>query len=148
MSNAQQITLRKGRTSNNSITSFVARLPLEEAFRVTIAHVRPTRSDAQNRYLWGAVYPAIQKALPEITEDPNLLNMDDETLHELMLGTHFGWKRIFIENARKIGEDLVLVKPQRTSSRLNKQEFADFVMHIQQYWAERGIYVPDPNEEL
>jgi hypothetical protein len=109
-------------------------LPGDRAWRIEVHEHRPRRSDPQNRYLWGAVYPSILKAGGE-----TLAGWTTDDLHEYLLGEHFGWETLSGFGRKR-------VRPLRRSSRLNKQEFADYVAFIQQRMAEHGIYVPDPNE--
>lgn len=105
-------------------------LPLAR-YRVTVEEAKPTRSDPQNRYLWGAVYPTILAA-------GKLDGWTANDLHEYLLGEHFGWE--LVEGFGRKRQ-----RPVRRSSKLNKQEFSDYVAFIQQRMAEHGIYVPDPN---
>ena len=106
-------------------------LPLVR-YRVTIEDAKPTRSDPQNRYLWGVVYPTVLGA-------GKLEGGSANDLHEYLLGEHFGWELVEGFGRRR-------QRPVRRSSRLNKQEFSDYVAFIQQRMSEHGIYVPDPNE--
>jgi len=117
----------------DSIVRVLARLPITKAWSVGVRLHKPRRSDAQNRYLWGAVYPTILKA-------GSLEGWTADDIHEYLLGEHFGW-----ETVEGLGRKMV--RPIRRSSKLNKQEFSDFVGFIQQRMAEHGIYIPDPNEE-
>jgi hypothetical protein len=106
-------------------------LPLAR-YRVTIEEAKPKRSDPQNRYLWGVVYPAILAA-------GRLEGWSANDLHDYLLGEHFGWE--LVEGFGRKRQ-----RPIRRSSKLNKQEFSDYVAFIQQRMAEHGVYVPDPNE--
>jgi hypothetical protein len=101
-------------------------------YRVEITEAKPKRSDPQNRYLWGVVYPTILQA-------GRLDGWTADDLHDYLLGEHFGWE--LVEGFGKKRQ-----RPVRRSSKLNKQEFMDYVAFIQQRMAEHGIYVPDPNE--
>lgn len=101
-------------------------------YRVEITEAKPKRSDPQNRYLWGVVYPAILQA-------GRLEGWSANDLHEYLLGEHFGWE--LVEGFGRKRQ-----RPIRRSSKLNKQEFTDYVAFIQQRMSEHGIYVPDPNE--
>lgn len=113
------------------IARMLAALSTDCAWRIEIAEHKPTRSSAQNRYLWGCCYPSILKAGGE-----SLAGWTTDELHEFFLGEHFGWETVTGFGRKKL-------RPIRRSSRLNKQEFADFIAFIQQRSAEYGIYVPD-----
>jgi len=106
-------------------------LSLDEAWRVEIYRHRMKRTDAQNRYLWGAVYPAITERLPGWTKDD---------VHEYCLGEHFGWETI-----RGLGA--TSQKPLRRSSKLSKFEFMQYVDFIAQRMAEHGIVIPPADPE-
>jgi hypothetical protein len=106
-------------------------LPLVR-YLVTIEEAKPKRSDPQNRYLWGLVYPTVLAA-------GKLEGWSANDLHEYLLGEHFGWE--LVEGFGRKRQ-----RPIRRSSRLNKQEFSDYVAFIQQRMSEHGIFVPDPNE--
>lgn len=108
-------------------------LPISEGFRVEIHEHKATRSDAQNNYLWGAVYPAILKAGGNL-----LAGWIDKDLHEYCLGEHFGWEVVSGFGKRK-------QRPVRRSSRLSKIEFMAYIEFIQRRMAEHGIFVPDPD---
>ena len=114
----------------DGFAKFLRGLPLESAWCVQVSEHKPTRSDAQNRFLWGYVYPTICAHLEGWTA---------EDVHEYMLGEHFGWQEISGLGRRRI-------KPLRRSSKLNKQEFSDYVAFIQRRMAEHGVYIEDPQE--
>ena len=106
-------------------------LPMKR-WHVEITEAKPKRSEPQNRYLWGVVYPTILQA-------GKLDGWSANDLHDYLLGEHFGWE--LVEGFGKKRQ-----RPIRRSAKLNKQEFSDYVAFIQQRMAEHGIYVPDPNE--
>jgi hypothetical protein len=116
------------------VAGFLSRLPLEKAWRVSVQEQKRTRSQNQNRYLWGVAYPAILSAGGEA-----LAGWDAEDLHEYFLGEHFGWEVIEGFGRKRI-------KPVRRSAKLSTIEFSDYVGFIQRKAAEFGVYVPDPNE--
>jgi hypothetical protein len=127
---AETFHLRKG-GSIDRLVSFLSALLRDHDVDVTVKRHRDRRSDQQNRYLWGAVYPAILK---------HLEGWDAEDIHEFCLGEWSGWE-ILEGLGRK------RMKPLRRSSKLSTTEFMDFVDHIQRTMAEKGIYIPDPNED-
>lgn len=114
------------------ISNFLKLLSPGKAWRVTIEEARCTRSIAQNKYLWGVVYPAIQK---------HLQGWSAEDIHDYCLGECFGWETLEGFGRRRM-------RPIRRSSKLSTTEFMDYVADIQQRMAGHGIYVPDPNEDL
>lgn len=114
------------------LIGFLSALPRDHAWKITIGEWKRTRSNEQNAYLWGVVYPTILQHLP---------GWDADDLHEYFLGEHFGW-----ETLEGLGRKRL--KPIRRSSKLSTVEFMDHVAFIQRAMAEKGIYVPDPNEEV
>ncbi len=114
------------------IARFLAGLSADKGWTVEVKETRRKRSDPQNRYLWGVCYPAIQK---------HLEGWEPEDIHEYCLGECFGWERLS-------GLKRDRVRPLKRSSALSVTEFMDYVEWIQRHMAEKGIYVPDPNEDM
>lgn len=110
----------------------IQKLP-PKRWKVEISEAKSIRSEQQNRYLWGVVYPTILEA-------GKLEGWAADDLHEYLLGEHFGWEVV-------TGFGKKRMRPIRRSSRLGKLEFMDYVAFIQQRMSEHGIYVPDPNEQ-
>jgi hypothetical protein len=101
-------------------------------WRVEVSEAKPVRSNNQNRYLWGVVYPTIIQA-------GRLDGWEAQDIHEYLLGECFGWETVEAFGRKR-------QRPIRRSSKLSKLEFVDFTRFIQNRMAEHGIYVPDPNE--
>ena len=95
-----------------------------------------TRSLEQNAYLWGVVYDVI-------LNESGLINdgWAPDDLHEYFLGEYHGWEELKGLGRRK-------VRPVERSSTKSTIEFMEYIEFIQRWAAERGIYIPDPNEEL
>ena len=117
------------------IAGFLASVLPGQRVRVTVEKYVRRRSDQQNRYLWGCVYPTILREGGEA-----MGGWHAQDLHELFLGRVFGW-----EVLEGFGEKRK--RPIKRSSKLSTVEFAAFVADIQQFCAELGIYIPEPNEE-
>lgn len=111
------------------VSSVIAKLQAGKRFRVEILDHKPTRSGEQNRYLWGVVYRTI-------IDEGRLEGWTTDDIHEYMLGEHFGWEVVNIFGKKR-------QRPIRRSSKLNKQEFSDYIAFIQQKMAEVGIVIPD-----
>lgn len=114
------------------IAEFLAILPVDKGWRVTVEEQKRTRTQQQNRYLWGVAYPAIIKGGGEA-----LAGWEAEDLHEYFLGEHFGWETLEGFGRRR-------VKPIRRSAKLSTLEFSDYVDFVQRKAASLGIFVPDP----
>ena len=124
----QTIILPKGGANRERTATVIQSLPADKAWLVTIEEHKLRRTEQQNRYLWGVVYATIVQHLPGWRPDD---------VHEFMLGEHFGWEMLE-------GFGAMRQRPIRTSSALNKQDFSDHLLFIQQKCAELGIYIPDP----
>jgi hypothetical protein len=114
------------------IVSLLSALAADTPLKVTIAEYKRTRSTEQNAYLWSCVYPTILQHLP---------GWDTNDLHEYFLGEWSGWQTLEGFGRKRL-------RPVRRSSKLSTTEFMDYIAFIQRTMAERGIYVPDPNEQV
>ena len=115
----------------DQVRAFIAELDAGKGWTVTVEERKPLRSHQQNRYLW-AIYDYILKVGGEV-----MAGWDKEDLHTFFLGEHNGWEvRELFGRKRNV--------PVKRSSKMNKQEFTDYVAFIQRYMAERGVVIPDP----
>jgi hypothetical protein len=113
------------------LVRFAHALGSSNRWRVTIEPYKKKRSSSQNAYLWGVVYPLIVEHLPGWTP---------EDVHDFFLIEHFG-SEVIEGFGRKRH------KPIKRSSTLSTVEFSEHVEFIQRFMAERGVYIPNPNEE-
>jgi hypothetical protein len=113
------------------ISTFLCGLDAEKPWELVVRPFRRTRSNQQNRALWGLAY----KILSEETGN------DPEDLHEYFLGEWGGWEVLEIMGQkRKV--------PKKRSSALNTTDFSDFFSFIQQRSAQTvGVYIPNPDPE-
>ncbi len=128
----QTFILQRSPTMRNltRLVAFLSSLATDSAWKVSISEWKRTRSNEQNAYLWGVVYKTICD---------HLSGWDADDVHEYFLGEHYGW-----ETLEGLGRKRL--KPIRRSSRLSTTEFSDHVAFIQRAMAEKGVYIPDPNE--
>jgi hypothetical protein len=119
----------------NAISNMVSRLDPAQSWQVTIEAFKPKRSDQQNAFLWGVVYPSILEGGGE-----SLRGWTTTDLHEYFLIEAFG-SEVIEGFGRKRH------KPLRRSSKLTKQEFSDYLAIIEAKCAELGIHIPEPNYE-
>lgn len=128
---------------NGQLTS--NRKPIKEAIAsfegkeitLTISKKSKRRSNDQNAYLWGVVYPIVKNGLKEIGYN----QITTEQVHELLKGTF-------------VKEDIVneLSGEVKTitghTSSLTTSQFMDYLAQIKQFASEElGCYIPDPNEQ-
>ena len=116
------------------LTRVLEALPADRRWLLELNEWKPKRTDMQNRYLWGGVYPAILKSGGE-----TLRGWTAVDVHEYCLGECFGWETLGGFGRRRL-------RPLRRSAKMNKQEFSDFVSFIKTRMAEHGIFVPEPDE--
>lgn len=111
-----------------AVYGFLSGLAPDKAWKLEVCEHRKRRTDTQNSYLWGVVYPAFKAELP---------GWDSEDVHDYLLGEHFGWERIE-------GMGRARLKPIKRSSKLSTTEFADYVDFCIRKGAEHCIHVPEP----
>ena len=116
-----------------AISVMVRWLDQTKSWKVTLEEFKPRRSDMQNAFLWGVVYPSILEGGGEA-----LAGWQKDDLHEFMLGEHFGWETLTLGGK-------TVHKPVRRSSRLNKQDFSDYLEFLSRRAAELGIVIPEPS---
>jgi hypothetical protein len=97
--------------------------------QVTVGQYCKSRSNQQNRALFGVAY----KVLSEATGN------DPEDLHRYFKGEYGGWEVMEV-----MGQKCKV--PKIRSSSMTTSEFSDFYQFIQRRAARAGYNVPDPNE--
>jgi hypothetical protein len=116
-----------------AVAAMMTALPAKP-FAVTVEMWKKPRTNQQNAYLWGVVYPAVieggGEALGGFTRDD---------VHEWLLGECFGWQTLEGFGRKRM-------RPLKRSSALNKQEFSDYLTFIDTKCAEFGIVIPEPYE--
>ena len=111
------------------IESFIELLPQDKAWEVLVRPFRKTRSNLQNRALWGIAY----KLLSDHT------GHEPDELHEYFLGEFGGWEvKDFFGQKKRV--------PKIRSHNMKTTDFSDFYAFIQRKAAELlGLYIPDPD---
>jgi hypothetical protein len=110
-------------------------LSSDRAWCVEVSEWKKPRTNQQNSFLWGVCYPAILEAGGEA-----LAGWTREDIHEYMLGECFGWETIEGFGRKR-------VRPIKRSSKLNRQEFSDYLLFLETRCAEMGIVIPEPSYE-
>lgn len=93
---------------------------------VQIDREHGVRSSNQNNWLWGVIYKVIADSTGHTEND----------IHELM-------KKMFLPPISKtiLGKNFLTVK---STTKLNKIEFGDYVERIRAFVADFGIEIPNP----
>lgn len=111
-----------------NVINFLSTIDPSKKWEIYIKQTKDTRSQKQNRYLWGVVYKLLQE---ETGNDP-------EDLHDYFLGEYFGWESVDV-----MGSDTL--RPKRRSKSLPTSDFFEFVEFIRRRAAENGYFIPDPD---
>lgn len=124
-------------TSNRKPISDAVAAFEDKEITITIAKKSKKRSNEQNAYLWGVVYPIVKNGL----KDAGYNNVSTEQVHELL-------KSMFIKEdlvSESTGEVMTIVG---RSSELTTSQFMEYLEDIKQFAAEQlNCYIPDPNEQ-
>jgi hypothetical protein len=109
-------------------------LPPDEDWELVVRPYRLKRSNPQNDYMWALYDFIIRRGGVEME------GWTTKDLHEYFLQQHFGSRIItFMGDKKRV--------PLRRSSKLNKQEFTDYLEFILRFMAERGVYLPSPEDD-
>lgn len=115
-----------------AVSVLVRELDPAISWQVSIEAFKPKRTDQQNAFLWGVVYPSILEGGGEM-----LRGWTKQDLHEYFLIETFG-SEIIEGFGRKRH------KPLKRSSKMTKTEFRDYITVIETRCAEMGIHIPEP----
>lgn len=108
-----------------------------DRFRVTFEKLYKKKSNEQNRYLWGAVYPIL---LDEIRQQGN--EMSVEELH-LLCKYQFLEKRSICN--KNTGETIEIMP---TTATLSTSQMIDYIESIRQWSSDFwGCSIPNPGEQ-
>lgn len=123
----------------NQILEAVNSFEGKECF-FTIEKVKKTRSNQQNRFLWGVVIPIVQQGLKDCTGEYRTA----ENIHYNILLKMFAPEKeiINIDSGECITEKI-------SSSEMTTSQFMDYIVDIQKWSAEfLNVQIPNPNEEI
>jgi hypothetical protein len=122
-------------TSKEAIAQAVVLLirDTDISWQITVEPFKKPRTNQQNAYLWGVVYPTILEAGGE-----TLRGWQADDLHEYFLGEIYGWEMLEGMGRKRM-------KPVKRSSRMTRSEFIDYLEQISQRCANLGIVIPEPS---
>lgn len=107
---------------------------------ITIDVEKSKRSLNQNAYYWGVVIPIVKSGLFDMT---NQIFNNDEVHYQILL-EKFGVTREIVN--QETGETISI---KIGSSDMNKTEFSDYIMRIQEFGSSfLNVDIPSPNENL
>lgn len=116
--------------------AFVATQPLP--IEASCKPWKASRSNQQNRLLFGIYYPPIADAM----------GYDVDDIHEYALGLHFGWVDVRVPKTPR-NPDGLESRPFRTTTRnehgkrnvLGKAEFAKFLETVERLAEKAGVFI-------
>ena len=116
-----------------AVTRMVQGLALDRAWSVEVAEWKKPRTNQQNAYLWGVVYPMVLEAGGEA-----LAGWTRDDLHEYFLGEVWGWETLEGFGKKRL-------RPLKRSSRMTQAEFTEYLHGIENRLMDLGIGpLPEP----
>lgn len=112
------------------------RLDPEIRFEVTAKPLKATRSQRQNRFLWGVIYAYLEQETGHARED----------WHEFFLSKVYGTDTVVMFEGTP--DEMIQERPIRRSSKLKVGEFAEYCERILEICSDYGITVPTIPEDL
>lgn len=107
-------------------------------YKITIEKVYNKRSNPQNAYLWGVVYPLVKDGLIEIGFDEFKQDFELEMTHELC-------KFRFLKK-EIVSNDGEIIKTIGSTTKLTTVQFNEYVGDIHKWSSEYlNIFIPDPD---
>lgn len=118
-----------------AVAVLVRNIDTSRAWQVTVEEFKKPRTNQQNAYLWGVVYPAILEAGGEM-----LRGWLADDLHEYFLGEVYGWETLEGMGRKRL-------RPLKRTSRMTRSEFMEYLEQVSQRCANMGIVIPEPSYE-
>jgi hypothetical protein len=115
-----------------AVVRMIPGVPQGKPIAVTVEEWKKPRTNQQNAFLWGVVYPSILEGGGE-----QLRGYTRDDLHEFFLGEWGGW-----ETLEGLGRKRL--RPLRRSSRLTKEEFTEYLDFITVKCSQLGITIEEP----
>lgn len=108
---------------------------------ITVQRKKKRRSPEQNRYYWGLVLNILSHQFKEWNPDLEITtDIVHEWCKERFLPMISDWEDVKIKTPE--GEKEI----RKTTTRMTTVQFMDYIALIQQFAAEYGFYIPDPDE--
>jgi len=116
-----------------AVTRMVRGLAPDRAWSVEVAEWKKPRTNQQNAYLWGVVYPMVLEAGGEA-----LAGWTRDDLHEYFLGEVWGWETLEGFGKKRL-------RPLKRTSRMTAAEFTEYLHGIENRLMDLGIGpLPEP----
>ena len=105
---------------------------------ITIEKKRRKRSNEQNAYLWGCVYPLVKLQFYETCGEVFTI----EEVHEIM---KMKFSSVELIN-EETGEVIIVPKSTTKNSKFEQEQYHEQIRNFAKEWF--NIYIPLPNEEI
>jgi hypothetical protein len=116
-----------------AITRMVQGLAPDRVWAVEVSEWKKPRTNQQNAYLWGVVYPMVLEAGGEA-----LAGWTRDDLHEYFLGEVWGWETLEGFGKKRL-------RPLKRTSRMTAAEFTEYLHGIENRLMDLGIGpLPEP----
>lgn len=122
----------KARIAGNAC-DLIDRLTDDKRWKISVKENKETRSQRSNRYLWGVVYATIRNHVMDSKGDVYTV----EEIHE-----HYKHRFLIPEVKTVMGKEMKLY---RTTTKMTKKEFSDYLELVIYAAAEIGCVVPPPD---
>ena len=116
------------------LRAYLKQIGAGKKVRIDIARWYKRRTVKQNAVIWGPDYKIILAYLAEMVGEA----WTAEELHDFHKRKFLGYKQSLIAEG--------LLRPKSTT-RLDTLEFSGFREKYCMFWADRGLYLPDPDPE-
>lgn len=126
------------------VAAFIKHCMPGKRLRITVQAAVKERTSPQCRYLNGVAYKIVSEAT----------GYERDEVSEWCCGTYFGWKQVKCPKSPSNPEGVKDV-PLRTTTRnadgkrevLPWDQFAEYVAWMQRFFAQKGLFIPDPDQE-
>jgi hypothetical protein len=116
-----------------AVTRMVQGLAPDRVWAVEVSEWKKPRTNQQNAYLWGVVYPMVLEAGGEA-----LAGWTRDDLHEYFLGEVWGWETLEGFGKKRL-------RPLKRTSRMTAAEFTEYLHGIENRLMDLGIGpLPEP----
>ena len=111
----------------------------DKEIQINLKKADKRRSSKQNRWYWGVAIKAIQEELLRMEGEP----YEKEDIHHYILN-HIVKAKF---RSKEVMGRVVTYSETKSTSAMTTEEFNLFKFQMQVHFAEKGIDVPDPNED-
>jgi len=113
-------------------------------YKIIIEKIYNKRSNPQNAYLWGVVYPIVKEGLIDVGFDEFKQDYELEMTHELCKFRFL--QRVIDSSKQKENGAYPYLNTIGSTRKLKTIEFMEYLGNIQKWSSEYlGVYIPEPD---